>query len=122
MSLDRCSQLYGQLIQICDVHEGITIDSLDVLFVLADGGRNKQNALAPILLLDTAEIFLSGTAVVAGGCRLSIGYKNQNFDLLRPFDQLFRNKAKRSTIQFLPRAAMSIIRYLSSLSMLSNSA
>ena len=85
MSLDRCGQLYGQLIQICDVHKGITIDSLDVLFVLPDSGRNEQYSLAPVLLLDAAEIFLGGTAVVTGCCRLTIGYKDQDLYLLRPF-------------------------------------
>ena len=86
MSLDRCGQLYGQLIQICDVHKGITIDSLDVLFVLADSGRNEQYSLAPVLLPDAAEIFLGGTAVVTGCCRLTIGYKDQD---LYPYKRNF---------------------------------
>ena len=98
MSLDRCGQLYGQLIQICDVHKGITIDSLDVLFVLADSGRNEQYSLAPVLLPDAAEIFLGGTAVVTGCCRLTIGYKNQDLYLLRPFNQLLGHKTKRGAV------------------------
>lgn len=68
MALDRCGQLYWQLIQICDVHKGITIDSLDVLFVLPDSGRNEQYSLAPVLLLDAAEIFLPDWKT--HGCRL----------------------------------------------------
>lgn len=98
MSLDRCGQLYGQLIQICDVHKGITIDSLDVLFVLPDSGRNEQYSLAPVLLLDAAEIFLGGTAVVTGCCRLTIGYKDQDLYLLRPFNQLLGHKTKRGAV------------------------
>ena len=98
MALDRCGQLYGQLIQICDVHKGITIDSLDVLFVLADSGRNEQYSLTPVLLLDAAEIFLGGTAVVTGCCRLTIGYKDQDLYLLRPFNQLLRHKTKRGAV------------------------
>ena len=98
MALDRCGQLYGQLIQICDVHKGITIDSLDVLFVLADSGRNEQYSLAPVLLPDAAEIFLGGTAVVTGSCRLTIGYKDQDLYLLRPFNQLLGHKTKRSAV------------------------
>ena len=98
MSLDRCGQLYGQLIQICDVHKGITIDSLDVLFVLTDSGRNEQYSLAPVLLPDAAEIFLGGTAVVTGCCRLTIGYKDQDLYLLRPFNQLLGHKTKRGAV------------------------
>ena len=122
MSLDRCGQLYGQLIQICDVHKGITIDSLDVLFVLADSGRNEQYSLAPVLLPDAAEIFLGGTAVVTGCCRLTIGYKDQDLYLLRRLTSCSATKRSAAPSRLLPRAAMSIMRYLSSLSMLSNSA
>ena len=86
------------MIQICDVHKGITIDSLDVLFVLADSGRNEQYSLAPVLLPDAAEIFLGGTAVVTGCCRLTIGYKDQDLYLLRPFNQLLGHKTKRGAV------------------------
>ncbi|MFR7743016.1 MAG: hypothetical protein ACLU3I_06815 [Acutalibacteraceae bacterium] len=83
MALDRCGQLYGQLIQIRDVHKGITIDSLDVLFVLPDSGRNEQYSLAPVLLLDAAgDLPRRHCRKVTGRCRLTIGYKNQDFYLL----------------------------------------
>ena len=93
MSLDRCGQLYGQLIQICDVHKGITIDSLDVLFVLADSGRNEQYSLAPVLLLDAAEIFLGGTAVVAGCCRLGAAGHYRGTGRQFAFPQACANRA-----------------------------
>jgi len=44
MSLDQSGQLHGQLIQISDVHKGITVNALDILFVISDGRCDQQDS------------------------------------------------------------------------------
>ena len=52
-SLDDCGQFCRELVQICDVEEGIAIDALDILLVVTNCGGNKQDALALVFLFDT---------------------------------------------------------------------
>ena len=58
MPLDQSGQLDGQLIQIGDVQEGITVDAFDAGLVVADGGGCEKNLFAGVFLLDAAKVFL----------------------------------------------------------------
>jgi hypothetical protein len=82
--LDQGGQLDGQLIQIGDVQEGITVDAFDAWLVVADGGGCEKNLFASVLLLDAAKIFLGRGAVVSGVGRLTVGDQNQELNRLRP--------------------------------------
>ena len=81
MPLDQSGQLDGQLIQIGDIQEGITVDAFNTWLVVADGGGCEENLFAGVFLLDAAKIFLGCGAVVAGVCGLAIG--NQDQELYR---------------------------------------
>ncbi len=98
MPLDCGGQLYGQLIQICDIHKGITIDSLDILFVAPDCGGNEQDPLAAVFLFNTAQILFGSASVITACSRLSVRYEKQEFHLFRASIQPFRNIAERRTI------------------------
>ena len=98
MPLDCGGQLYGQLIQVCDIHKGITIDSLDVLFVASNRGSNEQDPLAAVFLFDAAQIFFGSTSVITSCSWLSVGYEQQDLYLLRTSIQPFRNIAERRTV------------------------
>ena len=80
--------------QIGDVHVGVSIDPLDAVFIIAYRRRNEADALAAVLRLDTAQIFLCGGAVITGISRLSVGYADQQPDVLWTFGELFGNEPK----------------------------
>jgi len=66
--LDQSGQLDGQLIQIGDVQEGITIDAFDTWLVVTDGGGCEENLFAGVFLLYAAMVFFGCGSVVAGVC------------------------------------------------------
>ena len=72
MPLDHSGQLHRQLIQIGNIHKGIPVNSFNVLLIVPDGCGDEQNTFPPVFLLDTSKVFLSGTAAIALGCRLTI--------------------------------------------------
>src|SRR5699024_11976287 len=76
-AFDRLGQLYGQLVQVRDVQKGIPVNTLDVFLVVADGGGQKEDSLAPVLLLDAPQVLLGGGAVIARGGRLAVGDQHQ---------------------------------------------
>ena len=75
--LDQGGQLDGQLIQIGDVQERITVDAFNAGLVVADGGGCEENLFAGVFLLDAAEVFLGRGSVISGVCGLTVGYQNQ---------------------------------------------
>ena len=77
MPFDQGGQLDGQLIQIGDIQEEITVDAFDTWLVVADGGGCEKNLFASVLLLDAAKVLLGRGAVVAGVCRLAVGDQDQ---------------------------------------------
>ena len=77
--LDQGGQLDGQLIQIGDIQEGITVDAFDAGLVVADGGGCEKNLFAGVLLLDAAKVFLSRGAVVTSIGGLTV--RNQDQEL-----------------------------------------
>ena len=79
MPLDQGGQLDGQLIQIGDVQEGITVDAFDAGLVVADGGGCEENLFASIFLLDAAKVFLGCGSVVPGVRGLAV--RNQDQEL-----------------------------------------
>ncbi len=82
--LDQGGQLDGQLIQIGDIQEGITVDAFDTWLVVADGGGCEENLFAGVLLLDAAKVFLGCGAVVPSVRGLTIVDQNQELNRLRP--------------------------------------
>lgn len=70
---DDTRQLDRQFVQIGDVQERVTIDTLDILLVASDCCGDKQDAFALILLPDTPQVLLSGGAVIAVIGGLSVG-------------------------------------------------
>lgn len=70
---DKSGQLDGQPIQIGDIQKGITVDTFDAWFVVADGGGCEENLFACILLLDAAKVFLGCGSVVSSVCGLAVG-------------------------------------------------
>ena len=81
MPLDQGGQLDGQLIQIGDIQEGITVDAFDTWLVVANSGGCEKNLFACVFLLDAAEIFLGCGSVVSGVRGLAVG--NQDQELYR---------------------------------------
>ena len=75
--LDQGGQLDGQLIQIGDVQERITVDTFDAGLVVADGGGCEKNLFAGVFLLDAAKVFFGCSAVVAGVRGLAVRHQNQ---------------------------------------------
>ena len=75
--LDQGGQLDGQLIQIGDIQEGITVDAFNAWLIVANGGGCEENLFAGVFLLDTANVFLGCGAVVSGVCRLTVGHQDQ---------------------------------------------
>ena len=75
--LDQSGQLDGQLIQIGDVQERITVYALNTELVVADGGGCEENLFAGVFLLDAAKVFLGRGAVVSGVCGLGVGHQDQ---------------------------------------------
>ena len=53
---DHGGQFGGKLVEVGDIQEGISVDPLDVLFIVADGGGQEEDALALILVLYAAQI------------------------------------------------------------------
>ena len=81
--LDDASQLDRQFVQVGDIQEGIPIDTLNVFLVAANSGGNKQDALAPVLLLDAPQVFLGCGAEIAVISGLAVGDRHQQLDILR---------------------------------------
>ena len=77
MPLDQSGQLDGQLIQIGDVQEGITVDAFNTGLVVADGGGCEENLFTGVLLLDAAKVFFGCGAVVPGVHGLAVRHQNQ---------------------------------------------
>ncbi len=77
MPLDQGGQLDGQLIQIGDVQEGITVDTFNTGLIVANGGGCEENLFAGVFLLDAAEVFLGCGAVISGVCGLTVGHQDQ---------------------------------------------
>jgi len=77
MPFDQGGQLDGQLIQIGDVQERITVYAFDAGLVVADGGGSEENLFAGVFLLDAAKVFFGCGAVVAGVCGLTVGHQDQ---------------------------------------------
>ena len=75
--LDQGGQLDGQLIQIGDVQEGITVDAFDTWLIVADSGGCEKNLFAGVFLLDAAEVFLGRGSVISGVCGLTVGHQDQ---------------------------------------------
>ena len=75
--LDQSGQLDGQLIQIGDLQEEITVYALDTWLVVADGGGCEKNLFASVLLLDAAKVFFGCGAVVSGVRGLTVGHQDQ---------------------------------------------
>ena len=75
--LDQGGQLDGQLIQIGDIQERITVDAFNAGLVVADGGGCEENLFAGVFLLDAAKVFFGSGAVVAGVCGLAVGDQDQ---------------------------------------------
>jgi len=98
MPLDQGGQLDGQLIQIGDVQEGITVYAFDTGLVIADGGGCKENLFAGVFLLDAAKVFLGRGAVVTSVGGLTVGDQNQKLNRLRPPCKLLRNIAQSGTV------------------------
>ncbi len=92
--LDRGGQLDGQLIQIGDIQEGITVDAFDTWLVVADGGGCEKNLFAGVLLLDAAEIFLGCGSVVSGVRGLAVGNQDQELYRFGTPRKLLRNIAQ----------------------------
>ena len=84
MPLDQGGQLDGQLLQIGDVQEGITVYAFDTGLVVADGGGCEENLFASVLLLDAAKVFFGCGSVVPGVRGLTVGGQNQELNRLRP--------------------------------------
>ena len=68
MPLDQGGQLDGQLIQIGDVQERITVYAFDTGLVVADSGGCEEYLFAGVFLLDAAKVFFGCGSVVAGVC------------------------------------------------------
>ena len=77
MPLDQGGQFYGQLIQIGDIQERITVDAFNAGLVVADGGGCEKNLFAGVFLLDAAKVFLGCGSVVPGVCGLAVGDQDQ---------------------------------------------
>ena len=98
MPLYQGGQLDGQLIQIGDVQEGITVDAFDAWLVVADGGGCEENLFAGVLLLDAAKVFLGCGSVVAGVRGLAVGHQDQELYCFGTLRKLLRNIAQSCDI------------------------
>ena len=81
MPLDQGGQLDGQLIQIGDIQEGITVDAFNAWLIVANGGGCEENLFASVFLLDAAKVFLGCGSVVPGVRGLAV--RNQDQELYR---------------------------------------
>ena len=92
--LDQSGQLDGQLLQIGDVQEGITVYAFDTGLVVADGGGCEENLFAGVFLLDAAKVFLGCGAVVSGVRGLAVGHQDQELYRFGTPRKLLRNIAQ----------------------------
>ena len=77
MPRDQGGQLDGQLIQIGDVQERITVYAFNTWLIVANSGGCEKNLFASVLLLDAAKVFHGRGAVVSGVCGLGVGHQDQ---------------------------------------------
>ena len=91
-------QLDGQLIQIGDIQEGITVYALNTGLVVTDGGGCEENLFSGVLLLDAAEILFGCGTVVPGVRGLAVGYQNQEFYRFGTPRKLLRNIAQSGAV------------------------
>ena len=95
------SKLYRQLVQVGNIQKGISINPLDIFFVVPDSSGHEQNSFPLIFLLDAAEVFLSRSAVITVIGRLPVRNQDEHFDRFRPFGEMLGNIAQNRAVPVL---------------------